>query len=186
LSRASLGGGTDVADVASSRFSLVLTAVLTSACSDGGVPERQQSAVESILETVVERASSLPADQQERPWVLLLENDRPPFGVVQILPIGEYRRIDLTRDCSDLYEQLSIIVLHVPDDMTFQWATNYGLRTADTRLATVSIDKSPLDALALGFDLEIQRVTTQLLGFEVLVDGKQQSPRVQYVQCSDP
>ena len=161
MSRASLGGGTDVADVASSRFSLFLTAVLMSACSDSGVPERQNSAVESILETVVEHASSLPADQREKPWVLLLENDRPPFGVVQILPLGEHSRIDLTRDCSDLYEKLSIIVLHVPDDMTFQWATNYGLRTADTGLTTVGIDKSPLDALALEFDLEIHRLKTE-------------------------
>lgn len=166
-------------------FALLL-ALLVSSCSDGRSLQRGKLDVDAVLRTVVEQVSKLPADQKAKPWALLLEKEKPPFGVVKILPLGEYRRIDLTMDCSDLYEQLSIIVLHVPDDMTFQWATNYGRRTVDARLATVSIDEAPLDALALGFDLEIQRVTTQLLGFELLVDGKQLSPRVQYVQCSDP
>ena len=168
-----------------SAVSLLLGGFLTVACSDRPASDGDRVDPGPIIQLVAEQATMLTSEQQGQPWALLLENDRPPFGVVKLLPLGEHGRLDLVMGCYALYEKLSIIVLHTPEELTLQWATNYGSRTVDESLATIPAGTPPLDSLALEFDLRVQQVTTQLLGFEVFIDGTHPSPGVQRVNCSE-
>lgn len=166
--------------------SVLLFALLVSSCSDDRSLQRGKSEVDAVLRTVVEQVSKLPTDRKAKPWALLLEKEKPPFGVVKILPLGEYNRIDLTRDCSALYAQLSVIVLHAPEELSFRWATNYGTRKPSPSEVTVLVEDASVNTLPLGFDLEIHWVNSQLLGFEVSANDRQLSSDVQYVKCDEP
>lgn len=163
--------------------SALLFALLVSSCSDDRSLQRSESEVDAVLRAVVEQVSKLPTDLKAKPWALLLEKEKPPFGVVKILPLGEYKRIDLTRDCSALYAQLSVIVLHAPEELSFRWATNYGTREPGPSEVTVLVEDASVKALPLAFDLEIHWVDSQLLGFELSADDRQLSSDVKNAKC---
>ena len=166
--------------------SVLLFGLLVGSCSDDRSLQRGESEVDAVLRVVVEEVSKLPADQKAKPWALLLEKEKPPFGVVKMLPLGEYHRIDLTMDCSALYAQLSVIVLHAPDELSFEWATNYGTLKPRPSEVTVLVNDASVSTLPLEYDLEIHRVIGQILGFVVSANDRQLSSDVEYVACDGP
>lgn len=162
----------------------LFAAALFGACSESGVDEPYAFNPDGVLALVADQLVSLPPEQQRQPWAVLVENGSAPFGIVKMLPLGDYGRIDLTRDCAGLYRKLSAVVLHAPDRLELYLATNTGRRAFTGKPEAISVAGVALDALSLEHALKVERVTTQVLGFEVFVDGERVQSPVQYVGCA--